>query len=118
MVNMTPRRGAGKLGCLVTLLLVVALSYFALNLGEVFYRSYRYQDMIRQQVKFAEHYTDDQIRVRLRAGADSLGLPEDVALRIRRSANRISVSAEWEETVELPLFVRTFRFTPVESGPL
>lgn len=118
MVIARIRRGSSKLGCLLTLLLVVAGAYFAFNLGEVFYRSYRYEDMIKQQVRFAQHYTDDQIRTRLRAGADSLGLPEDVSVRIRRSANRISVSAEWEEHVELPLFVRTFRFTPAVSGPL
>ena len=46
----TRRRGASTLGCLVMLLLVAAGVYFGVNVGEVYWRYYEYQDDIAQQV--------------------------------------------------------------------
>jgi len=113
------RRGAGKLGCLLSLLLVVTLGYFAVNVGEVYLRYYKYNDAITQEVRFASSRTDDAIRRRLSALADSLGLPEEAArVRVRRTGNRIRVSAEYSEHVELPLFVREFHFAPQAEGGL
>jgi hypothetical protein len=36
----TPRRGKGRLGCLLTLLVIVAVAYFGVNIGTVYLRSY------------------------------------------------------------------------------
>lgn len=112
------RRGAGKLGCLVAVLLAVTVGYFAVNLGAVFLRYYRFTDAMQQDARFARSLSDEAIRKHLAALADSLGLP-DVAGRVlvRRSANRIVLSSDWSEHVELPLFVREFHFSPrVASG--
>lgn len=114
-----PRRGAWKLGCLFTLLVCVTVAYFGVNVGEVYYRSYRYRDAMRQEGRFARQNADDVIKRRLRSLADSLGLPEDAGrVAVRRSANRISISAEYDVVVELPLFVRTLHFAPSYSGEL
>lgn len=113
------RRGQGKLGCLVSLLLLVTVAYFGVNIGEVYLRYYRFADAMKQEVRFAANRSDDVIRRRLGALADSLGLPEDAArVRVKRSANRISVWSEYSEHVELPLFVREFRFEPRVDGDL
>jgi len=113
------RRGAGKLGCLFSLLLLVALGYFAVNIGEVYLRYYTFNDAIAQEVRFASTRTDEAIRRRLGALADSLGLPEDAArVNVRRTGNRIRVSVEYSEHVELPLFVREFHFAPEAQGEL
>ncbi len=115
----TGRRGASKLGCLFSLLVLVTFGYFAFNIGEVYFRYYAYQDAIEQEVRFAGTRTDDAIRRRLVAAADSLGLPEAAGqVQLRRSANRISISADYTEHVELPLFVRPFRFRPSAEGGL
>lgn len=115
----TGRRGAGKLGCLFTLLVLVTIGYFAFNIGEVYVRYYAYQDAIEQEVRFAGTRTDDAIRHRLVAIADSLGLPEEAGhVQLRRSGSRISISADYAEHVELPLFVRPFRFRPSAEGGL
>jgi hypothetical protein len=56
---------------------------------------------------------DSAIRARLRAVADSLGLPSEAGrATIRRGGNRIVISASYGEVVELPLFVHEFRFAP------
>lgn len=113
------RRGAGKLGCLFTLLLLVTLGYFGVNLGEVYLRYYKFRDAMEQEVRFARTRSDEDIRRRLAALADSLELPEEAArVSVRRSANVIRIHAEYVERVELPLFVRSFHMEPSASGPL
>lgn len=107
------RRGASRIGCLIGLLLIVTVVYFGANIGEVYLRMYRLRDAMAQEARFAEGRDDDAIRMRLRATADSLGLPDEAGrFQIRRSANRITISTSYVELVELPLFVREFRFAP------
>ena len=107
------RRGASSLGCLVTLLVVVAVGYFSFKIGEVYWRFYDYQDTMVQQARFAEHFTNVQIKKRLVAKADSLGLPADASeVSVERTGRHISIGVDYVELVELPLHVRTFKFSP------
>ena len=108
------RRGISRVGCLVLLVLLAAVGYFALNIGEVYVRYYRFRDAMRQEARFAASRTDDVIRRRLKAAADSLGLPEGAGnIQIRRSSGHVEISSEYYEQVELPLFVREFYFNPI-----
>ena len=108
-----PRRGVSRLGCLLGLVLLVAASYFAFNVGEVYYRYYRFRDAMGQQARFAVRVSDAVVQQRLRATADSLGLPEGAGnVFIRRTPGLIEIWSEYYEQVELPLFVRAFHFTP------
>ncbi|HSA54492.1 MAG TPA: hypothetical protein VLE53_02255 [Gemmatimonadaceae bacterium] len=110
---MTARRGAGRLGCLLGALVLVTAIYFGVNIGEVFLRYYRIRDAMQQEARFADVRPDSAIRNRLRATADSLGLPEDAGrVSIQRTRNSITITSSYAELVELPLFVREFRFTP------
>jgi len=112
-------RGRSSLGCLVALLLVAAAMYFGVNIGEAYWRFYEYQDAMRQEVRFAKQIPDDRIKLHLKAYADSLGLPEEATdITVNRTSNDISVSAEYSEHVELPLFARQIRFNPRAQGPL
>ena len=107
------RAGASRLGCLVGLLLVVTICYFGFNIGEVFFRFYRFKDAMAQEVRFAETRDDATISAHLTAVADSLGLPVDAGrVKIERNAVRIVISSAYSERVELPLFVREFHFKP------
>ena len=109
------RGGRVSLGCLFSLLLVTAALYFAVNVGEVYWRYYRYRDAMRQEARFAHMRTDQAIVRRLTSVADSLGLPDGAHhVAIRRDADRrhVSIAADYAERVELPGFVRTVRFSP------
>jgi hypothetical protein len=115
---MVTRRGATKLGCLVTTMLVVATAYFGFGVAEVYVRAYRFEDAMKTQARFARQLPDDVIRRHLRSLADSLGLPEEAgALRIRRTASKFEISAEYHENLELPGMIRTVRFNPSASTP-
>lgn len=109
----TMRRGRTSLGCLVTLLVLVAAAYFGVNVGQVYYRYLRIQDDMRQEARFAGHNTDAVIMQHLVADADSLGLPESARnIQIRRIPHHIDIWSEYYERVELPLYVRDFYFNP------
>jgi len=107
------RTGRGALGCLVPLLLLAALAYFGANVGEVYLRYYRFRDAMQQEARFAGRRGDGEIRQRLAAVADSLGLPESAQqVRIMRTPRSISISSSYYERVELPLTVRELRLHP------
>ena len=111
------RRGASTLGCLFSLLVVAAIIYFGVNIGEVYWHYYQYKDEMEQQVRFAAHNTNDKIARRLGALADSLGLPEPASrVLVRRTGNQIAISADYYEHVEFPLYVREIHFNPHASG--
>ena len=117
MVSATNRFGRSSLGCLVTLLIFVAAGYFAVNIGEVYLRYYRFHDSMAQNAHFAAHFDDDAIRNNLSLAADSLDLPVGAhRVQIRRRDHHITISADYYERVEMPLYVREIHFEPrVES---
>jgi hypothetical protein len=113
----TSRRGASSLGCLFTLLLVTAAVYFGINVAEVYWRFYEYQDDMRAQVRFGSNTPADTIIARLRASADSLGLPRDAShVAVRRTDASIVLESDYYERVELPGYVRDIHFHPRAAG--
>ena len=109
----TARLGASRLGCLFTLLVLAAIGYFGVNISTVFLRYYRFQDAMEQEARFSATKSDAEIRRSLSAVADTLGLPESAhRLTLRRRPPSFTVSADYVEQVELPLFVHDFHFHP------
>jgi len=94
-----------------------AAGYFAVNVGEVYFRYFKFKDGMRQEVRFAAHNSDQVILRHLRAQADSLGLPEAAGeVTLQRSGRHIEIESEYYEHIELPLFVREVRFNPHAEG--
>ena len=117
MVRIARGRRGGTLGCLVTLLVAAGAIYFAVNVAEVWLRYYRYVDAMRQNVRFAASRTDESIRNRLAAFADSLGLPEEAhRVKVLRRGRTISISAEYSELVDLPFVKQEIELSPRADG--
>lgn len=111
------RRGAGRIGCLVMLLIVTAIGYFGINIGEAYFNFYRYQDRMKSEARFADHSTDAAMKMRIAAFADSLGLPEPAnKVVIRRGQHDIFIYANYIVHIELPGQVREFHFNPSATG--
>jgi hypothetical protein len=113
------RRGASSLGCLVMLALFVAAVYYGVHVGGVYWRFYQLQDDMQQQARFGSQLTDQAIRLRLLAQADSL-LGQTPDLKIERGGRpyRITIEARYTESVDLPLFKHTFVLHPRVEEPL
>jgi hypothetical protein len=107
------RRGASKLGCLLSTLLLVGAGYYGLKIGEVYYKASEYKNVMKASLRVAEVSTDKQIRDRILVEADTLGLPDEAReITLVRTGRHIEVSAEYDVTVELPFKKKTFHFTP------
>ena len=110
--------GQSSLGCLTMLLVLVTVAYFGFNIGQAWSDYYSLRDSMRQQARFGSRLSDAEIRRALVAKVDSLGLPEEAAgFEIRREPGRIVISTEYVQPVELPLFIREFRFAPRAEAP-
>lgn len=111
------RRGAGSLGCLFTLLILAVIVYFSLPVGEAYFRYYRFEDEMKQAVRFARINRDAQIKRRLEMFADTVGLPPQARnVVVHRRDGRISVSSVYTEEFHLPGYVRLQTFTPRAEG--
>ncbi|HET7424457.1 MAG TPA: hypothetical protein VFJ92_12915 [Gemmatimonadales bacterium] len=113
------RRGGSNLGCLLTLLLFVSALYYGVHIGEVYLRYYRLLDAMRFQASLAPSVTDAVIKQRLMATADSL-LGQAPAFGIKREGNpgRITIQAEYQDSVDLPFFKHAFPLHPRAEAPL
>ena len=120
MVTPPPgRRGASSLGCLFTLALFAVAVYYGIHIGGVYLRFYQLQDDMQQQARFAGQLTDQAIRMRLLAQADSL-LGQTPKLTIERGCRpyHINIDSRFTERGELPLFKHTFVLNPKAEEPL
>jgi len=115
------RRGASSLGCLFSLLVFVALLYYGVNIGEVFFRYYRLVDEFDSQASISAALDNGTIQRRVAAAVQDIGLPDSAAqVVIRRSVSprEISIESAYSETVDLPFFHHTFEFHPQATQPL
>lgn len=121
MVKPHARRGGSTFGCLFTVALLAAGLYVFLLFARPWFRNAQFEEEMRNVGKFASTTPDSLIRVRLRARADSLGLPRNAKrLTIKRTApdGIITISSKYEVTVTVPLLgpkVLTFEPKAVEQ---
>jgi hypothetical protein len=115
-------RGASSTGCLVSLLIFVAVLYYGVNIGEVYFRYYRLLDEMQSQCRIAAALDDGTIRRRIQAAVQDIGLPDSagalVAIRRTVMPRQIAIETRYSETVRLPLFTHTFKFSPRATQPL
>lgn len=116
------RRGASTTGCLLSLLVLVAVLYYGVNIGELYFRYYRLVDEMETQARVAAALDNGTIQRRIVAAIADIGLPEDATsnLEITRSASprQITIESAYSESVHLPLFDHTFQFHPKVTEPL
>ena len=100
---MVKRRGVSTLGCLVPLLLLAVVAYFGFPAAEAYFKFYQYKDAMGQEARFASTQTDEHIKRRLVALADSLEMPTGAELvSIDRTSGTITISTEYDEIIRLP----------------
>lgn len=113
------RRGRTSPGCLILLVLLGVGAYIGVNVGELYWRDYQFRDAMRQQIRFASQMSDQKIQANLAMFADSLGLPDDAGdnLSIDRTRDgTMTITSEYDQRVQLPIFARTFHFKPKADG--
>ena len=98
------RRGASRLGCLLQIVVVVCIVYFGLLAGEEALSYYRFKDAMKTEARFASIRSDEVIKKRLRAFADSVKLPPSASeINVVREGNRIRIWSSYDQVIQLPL---------------
>ena len=114
-------RGGSTLGCLVSLLVFVAVLYYVINVGEVFLRYYQLLDEMKSNARLAPNLPDDVIQRRLQAKVeDVFGNDQHMKFRITRggASRTITIQTQYRDSVDLPLFKRTFELKPRAEEPI
>jgi hypothetical protein len=115
------RRGAGTLGCLLTLLVFVAVLYYGVNVGEVYWRYYQLVDEMQVNARLAPSLTDQVIQRRLANKAtDLFGADHPIRFRINRGGRTryFTIESQYRDSVSLPLFKHTFVLKPRVEEPI
>jgi hypothetical protein len=116
------RRGASTMGCLISLVVLVAVLYYGVNIGVVYFRYYRLVDEMGTQARLAAALDNGTIQRRIADAVKDIGLPDAASsnLQITRSASprQITIETTYNESVHLPLFNHTFRLHPRATEPL
>jgi len=113
MVTPGNRRGAGTLGCLLSLLIFAAMLYYGYHVGQVYWRYYQLQDAMKSQARLAPSLADDVIRRRLNESADEIYPDVKFKFNISRGGRprKILIVTEYADSVDLPLLKHTFPLT-------
>ncbi|HVD60658.1 MAG TPA: hypothetical protein VNC11_07290 [Gemmatimonadaceae bacterium] len=103
MVKLEQRQGASRLGCLIQIVIVVALIYFGMLAGEDALAYYRFKDAMKNEARFAAVRSDQDILKRLRAFTDSVKLPPAASeINVVRDGNQIRIWSEYDQVFKLP----------------
>ena len=92
--------------------------YFAVNVGEPYLRFYRYRDAMRQEVRFAAHFTDDDILRHLPRSRIRSACPRRRDASVSGAQpNRISLSSRTTSTSSCRSSCATFSSRRRPRGP-
>lgn len=120
---MRNRHGKGGLGCLGTIVVFGLIAWFGSRFINPYMHYEQFRDEMRSEARFGTSLPDSIILIRLRAQADTLGLPiEAKKISIRRRGGRpptITISADYAEKITLPIFgIKLLHFKPKAEEPL
>lgn len=123
----TPKRqtdwqaGKSRVGCLLSLLVLILVVYSAVNVGTVYYRYWRLLDEMKTQARMAPGLEDDVIRRRILSQIEELDLPQEARqLRIRRTARprEIRIITSYPDTLVFPFYKYPIRLNLEARQPL
>lgn len=106
MSRLGNRRGASKIGCLLSLVLFGGAIFYGVQLGRIYFRYYELVDEMRASARFASNQSDEVIRRNIQLTVDDLGIPAEAKrITIRRFGPpaTIRIRTTYSERIELPL---------------
>jgi hypothetical protein len=108
-------RGASTIGCLFTALILVAILYYGVDIGRVYWNYYRLEDEMQTSARFAVTQSDEQILKHLVGVSEDLGLPAEARkFSIRRTEHppMVTIKTSYRVELELPFHRRTLIMRP------
>ena len=119
MVRLNPRHGQGKLGCILWLLVLLAVIGIAAKLIPVKIRSAELYDYMEEQALFAGRTGTEALKRRILDRAKDLDIPLDKKnLSVVRRGGRIQLRATYTIPVELPGYTYNWDFEHFIDRPV
>lgn len=111
--------GEGQLGCIISLVLLLAVAFVAFKMVPVKVKAAEFRQELVDEAKSGSLRNDKQIRSNLMNRASELGLPlQEQNLKITRSVSNITIEAKYIVPVEFPGYTYMWEFDPSYSTPL
>ncbi|MCD6452655.1 MAG: hypothetical protein J7L64_09895 [Acidobacteria bacterium] len=121
MIKLRKELGAGSLGTIITLLVVVFLIYMLVKFFPSTRSSFEFKNAMKREAQFARSRPgyDQELKARLLKKAEELGLPINASnLKVEISHGYVYITATYD--IEIKTFFHTFKrhFEQKVEGPV
>jgi hypothetical protein len=113
-------RGAGNIGCLLWLVVLVAVGHVLWKVVPVKVRSSEFYDVMQEQASFGSIKSEQAIQYEILRRAQELKIPvTKETLKVVRSREAVTVEAHYEIPLEFfgGIYKYVWKFDPVVSRP-
>lgn len=119
MTRLLSRHGQGKIGCILWLLVLIAVVGIAAKLIPVKIRSAELYDFMEEQAMFAARTKSAELKKRILRRAEELELPlTKENLLVERRAGRVRMRATYTVRIELPGYTIEWPFEHILDRPV
>ena len=119
MARLQFRHGQGKIGCIIWLLVLLAVVGIAAKLIPIKIRSAELYDFMEEQAMFAARTKPEEIKKRILRRAEELELPlTKKNLVVERRAGRVRMRATYTVLIELPGYTLEWPFEHILDRPV
>jgi hypothetical protein len=113
-------RGAGNLGCVLWLVVLLAVGHVLWKVVPVKIRTSEFYDVMQEQASFGSIKSEGQIQYEILRRAEQLGIPVTKEnFKIKRTREAVTCEAHYEIPLEFfgGLYKFVWKFDPVVSRP-
>jgi hypothetical protein len=118
-MNKHSQRGEGKLGFIISLLIAGIFLFLCFKIVPVRIDAYEFKDILKTEARLGSvRNTNAQVSKRIMSVAKEMNIPLDVKnLKVSRNQREVSISAKYEQQIDLKLMVYTYKFNVTETAP-
>ncbi len=120
MDAMRGQRGEGRIGLLVSLVLLAAGIFVGVKIIPVRINAYEFADFIEEECRFAAvRNQDSEVAKRILDKAMELEIPlKKKDLTVQRTGSEMIITASYQQPIDLKVTVYTYKFYRREKAPL
>ena len=118
-MNSHSQRGNGRLGFVISLVVVGIFLFLGFNIIPVRIDAYEFKDILRTEARLgAVRNTNAEVSKRILAHAKEMQIPLIAKnLKVTRNQREVSITAKYEQPIDLKVMVYTYKFNVTETSP-
>ena len=114
------QKGEGRVGLAIAIVIVGTTAFLGLKIIPVRVAAYEFKDVIREEARYgAVRDSDKEVHKRIMTRASEMGIPlSKKNLKVTRATRDITITATYEQPIDLKVTTYVFRFNHREKAPL